>query len=341
MLCMLQSLARFCFRRRWLVLVSWIVLLIACFAISGAFGADFRTEFSLPGSESQEAADLLEASGFGDRAGIQGQIVFQAEQGVNDPEVQAAMEQLFAEVAETVPDSTVVSPYSPEGARQISQDGTIAYAEVNLAERPIEEYLDAADQVKAAREQVAVSGLTVELGGDIFAEQSEPASEVIGIIAAIVILLIAFGSLLAMGLPIVTALFGVGSGVALIGMVAHGLAVPDFAPAVAAMIGIGAGIDYALFIVTRYRQGLDDGLEPEDAVALAINTAGRAVIFAGLTVIISVMGLLFMELDTFRSISAAAGCWASCASASTSGGCRSSSMAKRPRATRSGIAGAG
>lgn len=304
---MMQSLARFCFRRRWAVLISWIVLLIACFAISGAFGAAFRTDFTLPGSESQEATDLLEESGFGNRAGIQAQIVFQAEQGVDDPAVQKALENLFAEVAASVPDATVVSPYSPEGARQISQDGTIAYAEVNLAERPIEEYLDAADQIRDYREQVAVSGLTIELGGDMFAEFSEPASEVIGIVAAIIILLIAFGSVLAMGLPIVTALFGVGTGVALIGLVAHVFAVPDFAPAVAAMIGIGAGIDYALFIVTRYRQGLDDGLEPEDAAVLALNTAGRAVLFAGLTVIISVMGLLFMELDTFRSIAAAAG----------------------------------
>src|SRR4029079_1210908 len=121
----------------------------------------------------------------------------------------------------------------------------------------------------------------------------------------VIILLVAFGSLLAMGLPIVTALFGVGSGIALIGLVANVVATPDFTSAAAAMIGIGVGIDYALFIITRFRQGLHDGMDAESAVTHALDTAGRAVIFAGITVVISVSGLLAMNLDTFRAVAAA------------------------------------
>mgnify|MGYP003382211939 CR=1 FL=1 len=302
---MLKSLARWCYRRRWLVLGAWLVILIGCFAVSSAFGGESRTEFALPGSETQEAVDLLQRSGFDTQAGLQAQIVFQNPDGFDDPAVRDGIEAFLAQVEATVPDSSMVSPYSEIGARQVSEDSTIAYAEFNLAERDQEGYLEAGEDVRELYDDVAIPGTTVELGGDIFAEFSEPSSELIGIGAAILILLIAFGSLFAMGLPIITALFGVGSGVALIGLVANVIAVPDFTPAAAAMIGIGVGIDYALFIVTRFRQGLRDGLDPESATALAIHTAGRAVIFAGITVVISVSGLLAMDLDTFRAVAAA------------------------------------
>lgn len=303
---MLRNTARFCYRQRWATLGIWILILVGAFAVSGLFGGETRTEFSLPGSETQAAVEVLESAGFSTRAGIQGQIVFEAENGVMDPAVQGPMEQLFARIEAEVHDVSVVSPYSPEGARQITPDGTIAYAELNFAERNIEDYTAAAEQIREIRDEIVVPGAQVELGGEIFAEFSEPSSEIIGVIAAIFILLVAFGSLLAMGLPIVTALFGVGTSVALVGLVARLIAVPDFTTAVAAMIGIGVGIDYALLIITRFRQGLRDGLEPEAAVLRAIDTAGRSVMFAGITVVISVMGLLLLNLDTFRAVAAAA-----------------------------------
>ena len=138
----------------------------------------------------------------------------------------------------------------------------------------------------------------IALGGRMFQEQGGigPA-ELIGILAAIVILLVAFGSLLAMGLPILVALFGIGIGLGLVQLLSHTIATPDFATQLASMIGIGVGIDYALFIVTRYRQGLDEGLQPEHAVVRAIDTAGRAVVFAGTTVVISLLGLFLMGVD--------------------------------------------
>jgi RND superfamily putative drug exporter len=297
-----KRLARFCYHRRWLVLGGWVALLVALSVLSQVAGGAFKTEFKLPGSESQKAFDLLQAKGFTERSGFQGQIVFVAEHGVNDPAVREAMEGLFARIRETVPNVRIESPYEPQNARQIAQDGRIAYAEVNFADRAQEAYLEAAEQVKALRDAAERPGLRIELGGDIFVDAFEPSSEVIGLIAAVIILLIAFGSLLAMGLPILTALFGIGCGIALVGLSTRFLAMPDFTTQAAAMIGIGVGIDYALFIVTRYRQGLHDGLDPEPAVELAINTAGRAVLFAGITVVLSLLGLFLMNLDLMRSM---------------------------------------
>src|SRR5690606_17254733 len=161
-------------------------------------------------------------------------------------------------------------------------DGTIAYAEVNLAERSNEEYLDAGERIRELGDAVAVEGLQIEYGGNIFIDETGGgSSEFIGLIGAGILLLIAFGSARAAGLPIGTALFGVGSGAALILLATRVMDIPDFTMPAAIMIGIGVGIDYALFIVTRFRQGLREGRAPEDAAVLAIDTAGRAVLFAG------------------------------------------------------------
>ena len=160
------------YRRRKTVLVVWIVALVGGFMLSGAIGGAFKTEFKLPGTESQAAYDLLENSqGFRDRQ-IQAQIVFQADQGIDDPEVEQAMEELFAEIPGEVDDVTVISPYSEEGARQVSEDGTIAYAEVNLADRSSEAFVEAGDEIVALGDDVDVEGLTVDYGGNMFAEEA-------------------------------------------------------------------------------------------------------------------------------------------------------------------------
>ncbi|HEX5166918.1 MAG TPA: MMPL family transporter, partial [Thermomicrobiales bacterium] len=161
----MRRLARTCYQHRRLVLTGWIVLLIGLFALSSVAGGESKTEFSLPGSESQEAFDLLEQHGFANRAGEQAQIVFEAEQGVNDPAVKQAMEALFATVGEEVADAQVNSPYAPGGERQISPDGTIAYAEVNFTDRSQEEYREAGDQIREHAEEIDVSGLRIEFGG--------------------------------------------------------------------------------------------------------------------------------------------------------------------------------
>jgi putative drug exporter of the RND superfamily len=298
---MLQRLARFCYRRRWRVFGGWVVLLVGLFALNSTVGGKFLDEFDLPGSESQEAVDLMEEHGFDTRAGATGQVVFKTDD-VNDPTVMRDMEALFDEVAEVTAPSEVVSPYSEEGAHQISQDRTIAYAEVNLSDRDSDELYDIGEEARAVVADADVPGTQVELGGDIASEQAEFSSEAIGFIAALIILLIAFGSLLAAGLPLITAIFGIVTGIAIVGLVVNVIGMPSFSNQAVAMIGIGVGIDYALFIVTRYREGLSDGLTPECATMRALDTAGRAVLFAGCTVIIAILGLFTIGLDMIRGL---------------------------------------
>ncbi len=298
---LLQRLARLMYRRRRLVIGGWVLILVGAVALANAAGGAFHTEYDVPGSDSQAAIDLLTRTGFNTRGGDQGQLVFTSTRGIDDPEVRAAVEPLFAEVERELSRASVVSPYSREGGRQISENGRIAYAQVNLGVRPADAYLDAGDEIEELAEDIDIPGGRLELGGEIFKPDTEQGTaESVGLLAAIVILLIAFGSVLAMGLPIVTALFGVGTGVALVLMLRNVLDLPNFTTAAVAMVGIGVGIDYALFIVTRYREGLRAGLEPEDSVVRTIDTAGRAVLFAGTTVMISVLGLLLMGISSTR-----------------------------------------
>jgi RND superfamily putative drug exporter len=302
----LKRIATLCYDRRWFVLLGWIGLTASLVVLAVLFQGAYKTEFRLPGSESQAAVDLLEERGVSERTGFFGQVVFRATQGVNDPEVRVRMEQFFADIESSVNDVEVLSPYDLERAYQISDDGTIAYAEINFGDRTNEDYVDDAEIIKDLHEQVVIEGVQVELGGFLFADQPSFSSEFVGIGAAVIILLIAFGSLLAMGLPIITALFGVGCGALLIALVTRVLDVPEFTPQIAAMIGIGVGIDYALLVVTRYRQSLHDGLEPRDAVVLSLETSGRAVVFAGITVVIALFGMFMMNLEFMRSISVGA-----------------------------------
>ena len=303
---MLRRLARTAYHRRRLVLVGWIVLLAGLSIVASTAGGAFNDDFRLPGSESQAAFDLLKAKGFQDRSGFGGQIVVQAKGGVTQSAVRQRLEQFFADVERDVPNSDIVSPYAPGNERQVSSDATIAYAEIHLTDRHTSGYTNASKTIRALWKGVKIDGAQVELGGELLGEQPTFSSEGVGILAAVFILLIAFGSLLAMGLPILTALFGIGCGIALVKLTANLLTMPSFATQAAAMIGIGVGIDYALLIVTRYRQGLRDGLDPESAVLLSLDTAGRSVLFAGATVVISVLGMLLIGLDAIHGL--AVGC---------------------------------
>jgi RND superfamily putative drug exporter len=302
---MLQRLAHVMYRRRRRVLVGWVLLLAGLIGLNATAGGEFLDDFTLPGSESQQAADLLRASGFGNRAGANGQVVFRADQGVDDPAVGQAMTALFARLEAAIPDTELVSPYSARGSGQRSRrDPRIAYAQLNLGDRDSSSYQQAGRTARDLVAQVRVPGLRVELGGDTFAGQSSSGGEGLGFLAAMVILLLAFGSVLAMGLPLLTALFGIGCGISLVGLAVNLVDMPSFSDQAVLMIGIGVGIDYALFIVTRFREGLQAGLPPEVATVRAVDTAGRAVLFAGTTVIIAVLGLFTLGLDTIRGLAA-------------------------------------
>ncbi|MGE0304927.1 MAG: MMPL family transporter [Acidimicrobiia bacterium] len=299
---MLERLARLCFNHRRVVVVAWIVGLIAVSAAAAGAGSAFETKFELPNSGSKTGQDILQTY-FGGGGGGRGTIVFRADQGVTDPTVQAGMQKVFDAV--TRPGVVVVSPYDAAGASHIAQipavAGKIAYADVVTdIDVPIEQFKDLlADAQKATP---TIDGLTVELGGDVFRKFEAPSSEVFGLVFAIFILLLAFGSVLAMGLPIGVALFGIGSGIGVIGLTAHLTAMPDMTSTLAGMIGLGVGIDYALFIVTRYREGLHRGLSVEDSIVVAMDTAGRAVLFAGITVMISLLGMRLMGFSFVRGL---------------------------------------
>jgi RND superfamily putative drug exporter len=297
---MFSRLASWCHDHRKLVVVLWVAALFVGNGIAGAVGDAYRQDFSLSGFESTDGFTLVE-SAFADGSGSpqSGQIVFEAEQGVNDPAVQAAMEQLFAQVAEIDDVTAVQSPYGPDGQFQISQRGDaaghIAYATVNLPEDiDFTRASDIGDDVRALIPEM--DGLRVELGGFLFAEFEQPSAELFGLAFAIVILIVAFGSVLAMGLPVGVALFGIGLGGAFVILASHVMEVPDFAPFVGLMIGLGVGIDYALLIVTRYREQLHAGHTIRESVAIAMDTAGRSVVFAGATVVISLLGMLLMGI---------------------------------------------
>ncbi len=292
---MYRSLARWCHQHAWTVVGLWIAAMIAAGAIAGGLGPSYDSSFSSPASESTAGFETVAEYFPGATSQFVGQIVFEAEQGVDDPEVQAAMSEMFDEAA-AFDGVTVISPYSPEGARQIAPGGTIAYAQLNLSEEIDQtEGMEIGVELREAAPEV--DGLRVEIGGNMLAEFEPPETELIGLAFAVVVLILAFGSVMAMGLPIGVALAGVVVGSAgLVTLLTKAFTIPDFAPLIGIMIGLGAGIDYALFIVTRYRELTRAGVEPKRSIELAMDTAGRAVVFAGVTVVVSLLGMLLIGL---------------------------------------------
>ncbi len=290
------------------VILSWVVALIGIGALAGSVGADFSEEFRLPSSDSQEAFDLLETR-FPAQSGDTATIVFKADDGVRTPRVKHEMEQVFGEIEGLHHVSEVASPYEGGGAGAISSDGRIAYATVQFDVITDKIQDDEINRVISGARDASGNGLQVEVGGqpieEARSEEEGDSSFFIGLMAAVLILLITFGSLVAMGLPIVTALFALGVGLSLVTLGTHVFDTAEFAPQLAAMIGLGVGIDYALFILTRFRNGLDEGLESQDAAIAALDTAGRAVLFAGVTVIIALMGMLLLGLSFLYGVAVA------------------------------------
>jgi RND superfamily putative drug exporter len=300
---MLERIARFCFRRRWTVLALWFAAIIAIGAGSASLGTAGEAGFNLPDTESRQVLDLLQEAA-PDRAGESAQVVFKALEGsLTDPATRATIEAAIAEMAVVEDAPTVISPFSPEGARQITADGRIAYVDLRFEELNARAEMPAsAAAIQVIAEDLRSEQLQVELGGDLFVDFSPPESEIFGLVAAVFILLMAFGSVLAVGLPIGVALAGIATGVGVIGITSHLVEMPDFTLTLALMIGLGVGIDYALFIVTRYREALGEGEDPETATVTAISTAGRAVLFAGIIVIISLLGMLLMGVPFIRGL---------------------------------------
>jgi putative drug exporter of the RND superfamily len=292
------------------VIAGWIVGLIAVVVVAISVGSDFSEEFSLPSSDSKDALDLLE-NRFPAQSGDVVQIVYKADQGVEAPAVKREMESVFAQVDRLPHVSEVASPYTAGGgAAAVSDDGKIAYATVQfdvttdkLGDGEVKAAMDTARDASGGGLQVEVGGAPAE---EVRGEEEEESSEMIGVFAAVVVLLISFGSVVAMGLPILTALFALGVGLSVVTLVTHVFPTAEFAPQLAFMIGLGVGVDYALFILTRFRNGLDEGMDKREAAIAASDTAGRAVLFAGITVIISLMGMLLLGLPFLYGVATAA-----------------------------------
>jgi RND superfamily putative drug exporter len=291
------------------VLIGWVTALVAVLAVSSAVGTSYTNDTSNGDTESQRATDLLKRD-FPTEAGDTDQIVIHASDGkISDPDVRSQVEPMLAKVSRLPHVSAVISPYGKDGADQVAPGGRIAYAQLNLDQRGFEvDQADAQRIIDVARSAQS-PGLEIELGGQAIEQAEQPAlgtATAIGLVAAIVILLITFGSVVAMGLPILTALLGLGTGVGLIAIGTHVIDMPDFSTEVAVMIGLGVGIDYALFIVTRFRELRRSGLGVDRAVAGAMDTAGRAVVFAGCTVIIALLGMFALGISFLNGMALAA-----------------------------------
>jgi len=306
-----RSMRRFgtwCTTHRKTVILGWIAALVLVGFAAGSAGSAFSENFKLPSSDSQRAVDLLEKR-FPAQSGETSTIVYRAPAGVNSPAVQRKMSAAFAAIERVPHVSEVSNPYRGPGAAAISKNGEIAYATVQFDEQGKKIGKENVERVMDIAQGAAGSGLQVELGGQPIEEvrqEEGDTSFAIGLLAAIVILLFTFGSVVAMGLPILTALFALGAGLSLVTLGTHVFDTADFATQLAAMIGLGVGIDYALFILTRFRNGLDEGLDPQPAAVRAIDTAGRAVLFAGLTVIISLLGMLLLGVTFLYGVAIAA-----------------------------------
>jgi RND superfamily putative drug exporter len=305
----MRSFATWCTGHRKTVIIGWIVALIGFVILAGSVGSDFSEDFKLPASDSQEAFDLLETK-FPAQSGDTATIVYKAEGGVESAAVKQKMEGVFAAVDKLPHVSEVASPYGGGGTGAVSEDGKIAYATVQFDTTTNELEKDDLKKLLSTSRDASGDGLQVEVGGqpieEVRSEEETDVSGFVGLLAAIVILLLTFGSVVAMGLPIVTALFALGVGLSLVTVATHVFPTAEFAPQLAFMIGLGVGIDYALFILTRFRNGLDEGMEPRPAAIAAIDTAGRAVLFAGITVIIALMGMMLLGLSFLYGVAMAA-----------------------------------
>ncbi|WP_245666895.1 MMPL family transporter [Actinomadura latina] len=288
----MAGLARLCYRRRRLVLLAWIVGVIAAVFAGFGYGAAPDNDFSGGDSGSAKAQALIEKH-FPERQGDTLTLAIKAERGIDDPAARQKIEKVIAALAGSPVTGPVVSPY--QDGNLVTKDRRIARTTIPLSDKEVKkaDVKPLVDTVKDA----SGGGVTLGLGGYMAEKAETPPqgpAESVGILAAAVILFIAFGSLVAMGLPIITALLAIAGGLALTKLVGHLVPAPDFTLIFGAMIGLGVGIDYALFIVTRYKDNLRDGDEPESATIGAVTTAGRAVLFAGTTVVIALMGLLVM-----------------------------------------------
>jgi putative drug exporter of the RND superfamily len=301
----LQRLGRTSFRRRRRVLALWLGALVVLAIVGSAVSKPFSEEFKIPGTGSQQAIDLLKAK-LPAASGAAGQVVFAAPSGSQVKDDAASIESAVTAAGKTPGVVSITNPLETQGA--ISKDGRYALAQV--------QFEDERDMIKSSQRErlqdtfapVEKAGVDVEFGGAAGEEKADAggASELIGIVVALIVLTITFGSLLTAGLPLLTAAIGVGTGVLGITLFTAFTTLSSTTSALAAMLGLAVGIDYALFIVSRYRTGVVQGMDPEEAIGHAVGTSGSAVVFAGSTVAIALAALTVCGIPFLTAMGLAA-----------------------------------
>jgi putative drug exporter of the RND superfamily len=296
----LARLADISYRRRGRMVLGWIVAAVVLIGLGSSLAGEYEADYNTPGSESKAASELTERE-FGGYSGQEIYVVWKDPSGADSPAAKRGMEDFFAR-AEAIPD---VEPRQPI---RVSDDGTIATTTLPLTVPGWEVPKEDGEELVAAAEDNSSGSLQIELGGDpIYRAQEGASPEGIGFLAAAIVLLIAFGSLIAAGLPLIIALVGLGiSSGGLIVLLANVVDVPDWTTAVSGLIGIGVGIDYALLVLTRFRSAMKAGKDRHDAVVEAVTTAGRSVIIAGCTVVIAVLGLFLTGLPYMYGVAISA-----------------------------------
>ncbi|MEV4998223.1 MMPL family transporter [Streptomyces niveus] len=321
----MAAVARWCVRHRLLVVLLWLLALGSTGTAAVVAGTSYSNDYEAPGTESGHAVDLLK-TGFPDRSGDSDTVVWHSERGsVRADDIEVRMGVTLGEIAKLPGVAGVMSPYvitggagapsqasgpdDGEGVRQISEDGHTAFAVVTFDKQVDDIPVAQAQAVVDTAKKAATDDLQVEVGGSAVAlteGTTAHTAEIVGVAIAAVVLFLAFGSLAASLLPIATALVSVGTAYAGIALLGHVMTVADFAPMLGLLVGLGVGIDYALFIVTRHRKGLKQGLTVTEAATEAVATTGRAVVFAGATVCIALLGMLVLRLSFLNGVAIAA-----------------------------------
>ncbi|MFE4756110.1 MMPL family transporter [Streptomyces mirabilis] len=291
----MSVLARWCHAHRLAVVLLWLGLLVSLGAGVMSAGSNYSNSTTLPNTESSTALALLQKTGGSAATGDSGQVVWQSDHGsVRDAWVKQRMSHALREISEADGVASVAGPYTSQGAVQVSKDGHTAYATVVFDKGGADLAKADVDRVKDIAARARAGDLDVQLGGQAFGAgvKVSELSEIVGIGAALVVLFLMFRSMWAAALPILTGVAGVGTALFMTILLSHVVTLPDTTPTMGALVGLGVGIDYALFIVHRHRKGLMAGMGVAEASAKALNTSGHAVVFAGLTVVVALLGML-------------------------------------------------
>ena len=304
----MRRLASWSFRHRWIVVGAWVAAFLILFGVVKAAGTDYSNDFTLPASESTRALELLQAAA-PQQSGDSEQIVIATSGGakVTDPQVQQSVEAMLAKV-ETLPHVVAVqSPYASDAPGQINPDETVAFATVTLDQQAQDLSIAYAKQFVQTATTAAGDGVVIAVSGQLAQQANQPSvgGTGLGIITAGIVLFLVFGSLFAMAMPLASALIALGTAISVIGLVSKVMTMPVFSTELVLLIGLGVGVDYALFIVSRHRQGLQAGRSVQESVELAIDTSGRAVLFAGTIVCVALLGMFTLGISFLYGLAVA------------------------------------